>query len=507
MSTTRPDPRLQTSLAAAFKYQAEVKAEEPALIFGRQIYTYKQLDRISNALAIRLVDTYALAIGSSVGIYLDRSATFVIFALALLKAGCIFVPLDTGLPASRVARLAAKSATRAIITNNNLKAELASNLNESITILMYEKLYMEIEDTTLAFSRYYPTAYCLFTSGTSGEPKGVLIPHDAVLNLIADWQSRLELHPRRCSWWTTVGFDVAIFEIFSALISGSTLVITPERYRYDPQAYFSWLNSLEIESAYISPSFINVLATLPKKLLNLRYLLVGVEPILESKLFSIKSHNPGLKIMNGYGPTEATVYASIFSDIADLRRNTPIGKPIANMELMLLDEHQESVRQGDIGEIYIAGVGVGHGYVGEPELTSARFSKVCINGQSVAAYRTGDFGRMLPCGNMIFVGRADNQAKLNGVRVEFEEIQVAIATYGSIADCAVGVQLFKGKEALVAYIVAVGEQYDTGLLRTHLRKILPSYMVPDHISYLQQLPQTLNGKTDRVKLFGRVVIS
>lgn len=171
MSTTRPDPRLQTSLAAAFKYQAEVKAEEPALIFGRQIYTYKQLDRISNALAIRLVDTYALAIGSSVGIYLDRSATFVIFALALLKAGCIFVPLDTGLPASRVARLAAKSATRAIITNNNLKAELASNLNESITILMYEKLYMEIEDTRSLFRDTTPLRTACLLQEPQASPK------------------------------------------------------------------------------------------------------------------------------------------------------------------------------------------------------------------------------------------------------------------------------------------------------------------------------------------------
>ncbi len=383
-------------------------------------------------------------------------------------------------------------------------------------------------------------AYVIYTSGSTGRPKGVGCRHAGVVNLLADLARRLPIAAGdACSCWTSISFDVSVYEIWSALLSGGALHLVPDHVRSSGPAFIEWLQARQIRSAYIPPFLLRDLdvwlgqAAAP---LPLRRLLVGVEPLSEALLASIGAGIPGVLIVNGYGPTEVSICTTVYAvdPTAPHERITPIGRPVQNTQHYLLDGWMQLVPVGVAGELYIGGAGLARGYLNSPDLTAERFVpcpwSVVSGPLSVATdngplttdnrlYRTGDLCRYLPDGNIEFLGRSDGQIKLRGFRIEPGEIEAALHQHSDVREAVVlAREDVPSEKRLVAYIVPDQEQRTknkeqktekphsqfsilnsqfSGELRAFLKERLPEYMVPSAFVLLEALPLTSNGKLDR----------
>ena len=312
-------------------------------------------------------------------------------------------------------------------------------------------------------------AYILYTSGSTGRPKGVAVPHRGVVNLLADCQRRQPIHAGDgCALWTSVSFDVSVYEIFSALLAGGRLHIAGEEMRTQPRAYFAWMVREQIAHAYVAPfhlaAFRDFLSTARERP-PLSRLLVGVEPIDERLLSSIRALVPGLRIINGYGPTEASICATLYdvadvdvadADVADVppARVTPIGRAVANTGAYVLDEELQPVGFGVVGEIYLAGDGLARGYHANPAATAEAFVPSPFGpAAGTRLYRTGDLGRRLHDGSLMFVGRNDQQVKVRGHRVEISEVESALRGHPAVRDAAVVARQSGSTRELVACLV------------------------------------------------------
>lgn len=479
--------------------------EALAVKIGGSTLTYQQLDNLAVVLAEQLKFQANPKPGDIIGIFVDRSLEYIIGILAILKVGCVFMPIDSGLPSQRIRNIIRMANPVTILTIEPLEIVLAT-LDIQIPSIVISKKSLGLgmsAPTSMSYLEVAPSelAYCIFTSGTSGTPKGVLVKHQGVVNLISDWLSRVQAVPnRRCAWWTTIGFDVSIFEIFSALLTGACLYPVPERVRHNASRYAGWLQLNAIDSAYLPPTFL-IEPELTAPGLHLSSALVGVEPIEEKKLFEMSKNNSNLLIINGYGPTETTVFSSVYTDIRNIDRITPIGKPISNTTILILDDNLQQVPEGTVGDIYIGGMGVAAGYLNDPALTRQRFIRNPITGQSGTLYKTGDCGKYLSCGNIAFSGRKDSQIKISGVRIELEEIEHVLCSFSDVLTAVVGIDESAGESSLTAYVVLSVDQFDLDNLRVQLMRILPSVMIPTKIVPIHHLPMTLNGKTDRQALF------
>ena len=359
-------------------------------------------------------------------------------------------------------------------------------------------------------------AYVIYTSGSTGRPKGVVCHHRGIVNLVADFVARRPLPlGSRCSMWTSPGFDVSIYEIFSALLGG-TLVIVPGAVRVDTDAVLGMLATEEVASAYLPPFMLPDLAdwVRARPLPHLRRLLVGVEPIPEGLLRDLVARIPGLHVINGYGPTETHVCASAYSidvgsrEVVDPNRRTPIGGPLRHTSLHVLSQDGTRADDGQIGELYVGGEGIAHGYLGGPGETAVRFVPDPFSGRPGARmYRTGDQVTRLADGNLVFHGRGDDQVKVNGYRVEPAEVESGLTRLPAVTSAVAVVRRAAAGTRLEAFVTVrpspgdSSESTPTGAdLRRALQRDLPSHLVPAAVHVLPALPTTRNGKLDRAAL-------
>ncbi|HEV2728117.1 MAG TPA: amino acid adenylation domain-containing protein, partial [Solirubrobacterales bacterium] len=417
--------------------------------------------------------------------------------------------LDPRHPRERLRFMLADSGARLLLTQRHLIPSLPEHACEVFLLdeqrgelcsYSAEDVGVEVEADNLA--------YVIYTSGSTGTPKGVGVSHRSLANLLADRHRRQPLSPSdAASCWTGFGFDVSVWEIFSPLTAGASLHLVPEALRADPPGFFEWLRAGRVSSAYVPAFMLPELArSLAARPLGLRWLLVGVEPIEESLLASIAEASPGLRVLNGYGPTEATVYVTGYEAglLKGVARRTPVGRPISNTRVYVLDAGGRPVPVGVPGEIHVGGVPLARGYVNRPARTAERFVPDPFSGEAGARlYRTGDMGRWLTDGNLMFVGRADGQVKVRGHRVELGEVEAALGECAGVGGCVV---VAGGEDApggaptrLVAYVVPVDAAAPPAAprLREQLRAKLPDYMVPSAFVMLDALPLTPNGKPDR----------
>jgi amino acid adenylation domain-containing protein len=490
--TIRPFP--ETTLQEAFERQAELHPDLPAVVAGGLVLTYRELDARAGRLARRLA---ALGVGPEVPVALafERSAAVMVAILGVLKAGGAYLPLDPGQPAERLAAMLEAAGQPLLLTERDLEAAA--------------------DPVTHQTTRAIPgnLAYVLHTSGSTGKPKGVCCTHRGVLNLLAEFARRQPLAPgSRGSLWTSLSFDVSVYEIFAPLLAGGSVHIVPEAIRQESGSFLDWLIEERIDSAYVPPFMVAALLERLERTggdCSLRRLLVGVEPIPEAQLARIAELCPGLAIINGYGPTEATICATLY-DIDPRRVSsgvspvTPIGRPVANSAIHLLDRHQQPVPVGVPGELYIAGAGLARGYLRRPAATAERFVPhpwSTVGGERL--YRTGDLVRSRADGNLEFLGRIDHQIKLRGFRIEPGEIETALLAHPGVREAAVMVVGSAAPEArehrrLVAWVAgAEGMVPSSQELKEHLRGRLPGYMVPAVYVFLPALPLTRTGKLDR----------
>ncbi|MGV7211556.1 non-ribosomal peptide synthase/polyketide synthase [Oxalobacteraceae bacterium A2-2] len=500
-----------------FEAHAARQPDAPALKHGSTLLTYAGLNARANRLAHYL---RGLGVGPDrrVAICLERGPEVVLAILAVLKAGGAYVPMDPAYPAERLAATLADSEAVALLTDAGLAgawsaAAVAGGMH-LVDLAAGPGPWERCPDANLAPAELglasSNMAYLIYTSGSTGVPKGVMVGHDNLCNLILDWTTRYPLAageaPDYASCWGSFGFDASVFEVFVPFAYGACLTLVPEQVRVDAELLLAWLVDNRITLGYLPPFLIRSLAEAPEQCvaaLSLKQVMVGVEPLHESELRRLMDLRPGLAIINAYGPTETTVLSTTYSHIRALPRNAPIGRPIGNTRVYILDRHLQPVPVGVAGELHIGGHGVSRGYLKRPELTAERFIEdPFVPGARM--YKTGDLARFHPDGNIEFMGRNDFQVKLRGFRIELGEIESRLTAHPDLAEAAVLARDTGAGTNLVAYYVparAPGRDAVTAeSLRLHLAASLPEFMVPAIYVRLDSLPLTTNGKLDRKAL-------
>ena len=506
-----PENKMITSI---FSSIVKRYPDNKAVTHNKKSMTYEQIDFAADCLACRLRTKHTKP-GSIIALYLPSSIEAIISMLGILKAGHGYLPLDINDLSSRTGEILDNAKPDIIITSSSHKSDFKNRDIEfliSDTLLdspdLIKNISKESPDKDLGIDEIFPDslAYVIYTSGSTGKPKGIPIKHQAVINLLDDFQQRCPLDNNdKCSLWTNLTFDASVYEIWSALLSGASLFIPDSHVRSDPDKFIQWLRTSNITSAYIPPFMIADLAENQlKKPVLFKRILTGVEPIPETLLCSIKRNTPGLCIVNGYGPAEATVCATLYDvpDYPDNPGNAPIGKPVNNLKVYILDESKKPVKDGEKGEIYIAGIQVADGYLREKALTAKNFFKNPFSDNLPGfMYKTGDFGTRLKTGNIMFGGRKDFQIKLRGFRIEPGEIENIIKEFPGISQTAVVLKENKTKrKILTAYIDSNPDQEK---LIEFLKNKLPRYMLPTAVISLEKMPQTSQDKIDKKNLIQR----
>ena len=444
-----------------FEQQVEQMSQLPAVICGDQQLTYRELNGRANRLA-RILRARGVRADDRVGLCLDRSVEMVVGLLAILKAGGAYVPLDPAYPGSRLEYMLKDSAPVLLLTRDRLKAAVPRH---TAPVLTFESA--EVDADSQAGTDLDPAeiglksshlAYIIYTSGSTGEPKGVMVTHQ---NLVSSTAARWNVYDElgRYMLVSPLGFDSSVAGIFGTLTRRGTLLIATHESVRDPQLLSAALRELEATTLLCVPSLYRALISLPdavKDTATLRRVIVAGEPCSPELIADSARRAPGVTIFNEYGPTEATVWASVFEcRHGDFPFAVPIGAPIPNTQIYILDRYRQPVPAGVTGEIYIGGAGVARGYLNRAGLTADRFLTDPFSAEpSARMYRTGDLGRWRASGVIEFLGRNDEQVKVRGYRIELGEIESQLRKYSGVKEVAVlAREDSPGEKRLVAYVV------------------------------------------------------
>ncbi|MEP6916358.1 MAG: amino acid adenylation domain-containing protein, partial [Acidobacteriota bacterium] len=468
-----------------------------AVSCGAQQLTYAALDERANQVADYL-RTAGVGPESVVAVCLSRSPALLVGILGILKAGGAYLPLDPGYPAERLRFMIGDARVSVILTETSLLGAFAGNGLPAVCLDARGSAIdgSSRERTRSGASRDH-LAYVIYTSGSTGRPKGVQIEHGGLLNL-ARWHQRVHGVSRadRATQLAGLGFDASVWELWPYLISGASIHMPDDESRLSPAGLIAWLAAERISIAFLPTPLLEATLTEPWPRHSLRRVLTGGD-----RLHRGASADLGFELFNHYGPTENSVVTT-WGPAADGDGPPPIGRPIDNTAVYLLDQHLRPVPLGAAGELHIGGVGLSRGYLSRPDLTAERFIPHPFSrtpGERL--YKTGDFARYRPDGTLLFTGRMDGQVKLRGFRVELPEIEVALARHPRVREAVVVMNTTAGRARLLAYYTPSGDRAAAaGELRAHLAETLPDYMVPATFVPLDALPLTPNGKIDRAVL-------
>ncbi|MFG2846318.1 amino acid adenylation domain-containing protein [Kitasatospora sp. NPDC048296] len=485
------------TLPGLFEAQAARTPQAAALVDGELSLSYRELNDRANRLAHRLV---ALGVGreDAVALLMERSADLVVAILAVLKAGGCYVPLDARYPYAHRRLILADTGARAVVTDRALLAE-ADMLGLPTVLLDEEPADPDATDLELAIAPDQ-LAYVMYTSGSTGRPKGVAVTHRDVAELAADrrWQDGAH---RRVLLHSSHAFDATTYELWVPLLTGATVVVAPAG-ALTPQEYRRVLAEHRVTALWATAGLFALIAEeCPEAFRPVRAVLAGGDVVSPAAVARVLAACPDTRVVIGYGPTETTTFATC-ADLDQSRVGTealPIGRPLAGTRVLILDAALRPVPPGVVGELYVAGAGLARGYLGRPALTAERFTADPYGPPGARMYRTGDLARWSPDGEVLFAGRADQQVKLRGFRIEPGEVEAALTAHPAVAlACAVVREDRPGDRRLVGYLVpADGERPDLDVLREQLAEDLPEYLVPSTLVRLDALPLTPNGKVDR----------
>jgi len=488
------------TLLAWFHAQAELTPAATALVMGDQSMTYLELEAQSDRLA-GVLRSCGVARETVVAIYLERSPEMVVGLLGIMKAGGAYLPIDPALPAQRIDYLISDAAVSLILTQSELRGTVATF---GVPLLVIDEVgsTKEIagtEQTIVAEPRSEDLAYLIYTSGSTGNPKGTEITHGALVNLLASMVREPGLSSTdTLVAVTTLSFDIAALEIFGPLVCGAKLVLASREEAIDPESLTKLLQKSDASVMQATPSSWGMLVEsgwMGKA--NLR-IWCGGEPLAVELAESLLAR--GRELWNLYGPTETTIWSAVHR-VRNGENPILVGRPIRNTRIYILNSDGQPVPVGVVGELYIGGDGVARAYWKRPELTDAHFLPDhldCRSGRRM--YRTGDLAKFRHDGQIQIVGRADQQIKLRGYRIEPGEIEAAIERHPDVRQAIVMVQGDGAARHLVAFVKLSQSETMTEDLRPWLRERLPEYMVPSEFFARSEIPMTPNGKVDRKQL-------
>ncbi|PTL76953.1 non-ribosomal peptide synthetase, partial [Vitiosangium sp. GDMCC 1.1324] len=483
--------------------QVDRTPNAPAVSYEGTQLTYRELDERANQLAHHL-RSLGVGLEVPVAVCMERSLEMVVGLLAILKAGGAYVPMDPSYPAERLAFMMADASAPVLLTQERLKPALPAT---SARVVCLDSGWEDIARAPTHRPQVAVApegaAYIIYTSGSTGRPKGALNTHVAICNRLAWMQSAYGLTPEDSVLQKTpFGFDVSVWEFFWPLLTGARLVMAIPGGHQDGAYLVRTIASERITTLHFVPSMLQVFLEQPglESCTHLKRIVCSGEA-LPAELAQRCLERLPASLYNLYGPTEAAVDVTHWTcERGDSRRSVPIGRPITNLRLHILDANLRPVPMGVPGELYIGGIGLARGYFRRPDLTAERFIADPLSTEPGARlYKTGDLARYLPGGEIEYLGRTDFQVKLRGFRIELGEIEASLGQHPTVREAVVVAREdVPGDKRLVAYVVpAAGQVTDAAELRRHLQQRLPDYMVPAAIVSLPSLPLSSNGKVDR----------
>jgi len=498
-ATTTAYPR-DASVAALVAEQAAMRPDALAIVDGPDEVSYRELMSRARGLAGWL-QAHGVGHETPVGVCLDRSADLVVSLLAVLEAGGAYVPLDPAFPQERLAHLIHDTGLTVVLATSGSSVSLPAL--PGVTVLCLDEAAEEIAAApppSAGTATGASLAYVMYTSGSTGQPKGVAIPHRAIVRLVRDTDYVQIGAGDVVAHASTPAFDAATFEIWAPLINGGTVHVVHREDLLDAARLSAAIRAGRIGSLFVTTALFNRLVQLePTVFSGLDHLLFGGEAVYPQWVRAVLAAGPPRRLLHVYGPTECTTFATWF-EVAAVEADAatvPIGRPIANTDAYVLDGRHQPVPVGVVGELYLGGDGLARGYWRDPELTQQKFVNVAGLGR---LYRTGDRVRWRAGGQIEFVGRVDSQVKLRGFRIEPGEVESVIRRQQGVRDVAVLVVGESDHRRLVAYVAGDRAALEGTVLKELLQQQLPAFMVPAQFVILDELPLTRNGKIDRARL-------
>jgi len=501
----RTDIPRDVTIPDLFERQVAATPDATAVVAGGRTVTYAELDAMADRLAHRL---RAAGVGpeTPVGVLLDRGTDLVVAVLAALKAGGAYMPLDPAYPAERLRRMVADVGSPVVVTTSALRDRAGTLAPSTIAV----------DGTGEAPPGSPPAravspnglAYVLFTSGTTGRPKGVMVEHRSVLRLVCDTDYVAFGPAERFAQVADVSFDAFTFEIWGALLHGGTLCVIDSDTLLTPGGLGAAVREQAVSSMFLTSAlFTEAMVDHPDSFAGMTNLLVGGDALHVDRIRRLLEGDPAVRparLLNGYGPTETTTFAvcHLIEALPAGAGSVPIGRPIANTSAYVLDRRLGPVPTGVPGELYIGGLGVARGYAARPGLTAERFLPDPFAADGSRMYRTGDRARWRADGTVEFLGRIDNQVKIRGYRIEPGELEAALTTHPGVGQAAVTIEDDAAGRRLVAYVVTVAGVATLSAveLREFLSATLPPYLLPAAYVQLRSMPLTSSGKIDRTAL-------
>jgi len=497
------------TLPDRFSRQAHATPDALAVVAGGATLTYRELDRAAGRLADRLVRA-GVSRGDRVGVFIDRSTAMAVAVLGTLRAGAAYVPLDPALPAHRAASIVADAEPVALLVGPGEPVPPDTGVRVVLPVDPAELLAAGGARPPPAPSRPVPgsgadVAYLLYTSGSTGQPKGVAVSHARVLNYLAGIDQLAGLGPGRYAMLQPLAVDSSVTMLYGAWFRGGTLYLVSREVAVDARALAGLIRTERIDCLKIAPSHLEALQRVadPAELMPARWLMIGGESSPEDWAQRLAKLRGGCQVYNHYGPTETTVGVLAHRVAATggpaAARTTPLGRPLAGARVYLLDPTGQPVPPLVAGELHIGGLPVAYGYHRRPAQTARQFVPDPFSDEPGARmYRTGDRARQLPDGTVEFLGRDDDQVKIRGNRVEPGEVAAVLREHPDVAEAAVRSPVVDGAATLVGYVTLRDGRFETGPddISAFLRQRLPEHMVPATLVVLEALPLTSHGKLD-----------
>ncbi|OXA98969.1 hypothetical protein B0A72_22935, partial [Flavobacterium pectinovorum] len=491
---TKADYPEDQTIMQLFEQQVEKNLNKVAVFFDGKGLTYKDLNEQANQLGDYLRQNYNIQPDDLIAIKLERSDKMIVVIMGVLKSGAAYVPIDPDYPQDRIDYIEEDTKAKVTIDEDFLETFARQNRENTYT-----------KENLSTLSKPDSLAYVIYTSGTTGHPKGVMMQQRNILNLIIYHIQSITPYSR-VTFLSNPSFDVSFQEIFSTLLIGATIFPVTDAIKKDIHKLSAFIRDNKLDSLFFPTAYFTVLAEndlfLESLNTEVKHIIVAGEKLVLNDAILAKVKEKHIKIHNHYGPAETHVVTTYVIDEKNATMHIPpIGKPIANTSIYILNKNKALCALGEVGNIYIGGIGLAKGYKNKKDLTLEKFvENPFLSNEKM--YYTGDLARWLPDGNIEFYGRKDFQIKIRGYRIEINEVEFALAGHDNIANAIVVAQQINGEQTLIAYYILKNkeENVEKKDLKDYIQSKLPEYMVPGYFVELETLPLTSNGKVNRSAL-------